>query len=247
MFQMFRAKAFAELFILVDKTKLDSLTCAVHIHRPWYHYNDVIMSAMASQITCVSIACSTAGSGADKRNHQSSMSLAFVRGIHRGPVNSPHTRPVTRKMFPYDDVILCVPYLWYVGMWPIELQNIKQIFHATVYICMLFIDHVALSYVICIFHYYQDSAGMWIVLSMHRWCPLVAISAGLKVLNVHVNGPIGISYSIIQSMHAIGVLHKGQYHSKHVCEKKWTVNTFRFCCFCIYASVLHPGNSNSII
>ena len=33
-------------------------------------------------------------------------SLAFVRGIHRWPVNSPHKWPVTRKMFPFDDVIM---------------------------------------------------------------------------------------------------------------------------------------------
>ena len=45
-------------------------------------------------------------SDADQRNHQSSASLAFVRGIHRGPVNSPHKGPVTRKMFPFDDVIM---------------------------------------------------------------------------------------------------------------------------------------------
>ena len=35
-----------------------------------------------------------------------SASLAFVRGIHRGPVNSPHKWPVTRKMPPFDDVIM---------------------------------------------------------------------------------------------------------------------------------------------
>ena len=35
----------------------------------------------------------------------------FVRGIHRGPVNSPHKWPVTRKMFPYDDVIITSVYL----------------------------------------------------------------------------------------------------------------------------------------
>ena len=44
--------------------------------------------------------------GADQRKHQSSASLAFVRGIHRWPVNSQHKGPVTRKMFPYDDVIM---------------------------------------------------------------------------------------------------------------------------------------------
>ena len=45
-------------------------------------------------------------SGADQRKHQSSASLAFVRGIHRWPVNSPHKGPVTRKMFPFDDIIM---------------------------------------------------------------------------------------------------------------------------------------------
>ena len=38
-------------------------------------------------------------SGADQRKHQCSVSLAFVWGIHRWPVNSPHKGPVTRKMF----------------------------------------------------------------------------------------------------------------------------------------------------
>ena len=45
-------------------------------------------------------------SGADQRKHQRSASLAFVRGIHRWPVSSPHKGPVTRKMFPFDDVIM---------------------------------------------------------------------------------------------------------------------------------------------
>ena len=65
------------------------------------HYSDVIMSVMASQITCVSIVCSTACSGADQRKHQSSASLAFVGGFHRWPTDSPHKGPATRKMFPY--------------------------------------------------------------------------------------------------------------------------------------------------
>ena len=69
------------------------------------HYNDVIMSAMASQISSIPIVCSTVGSGADQRKHQSSASLAFARGIHRSPVNSPHKGPVWRKMIPFDDVI----------------------------------------------------------------------------------------------------------------------------------------------
>ena len=71
-----------------------------------FHYNDVIMSTMASQITGVSNVCSTVGSGVDHRIHRSSASLVFVRGIHRWPVNSSHKRPETRKMFPFDDVII---------------------------------------------------------------------------------------------------------------------------------------------
>ena len=64
------------------------------------------MSAMVAQITSPTIVYSTVYSGADYRKHQISTSLAFVRGIHRWPVNSPHKGPVTRKMFPFDDVIM---------------------------------------------------------------------------------------------------------------------------------------------
>ena len=71
-----------------------------------YHYNDVIMGEIASPITSLTIVYSTVYSDADQRKHQSSESLASVRGIHRGPVNSPHKGPVTRKMFPFDDVIM---------------------------------------------------------------------------------------------------------------------------------------------
>ena len=75
-------------------------------HRYRFHYSDVIMSAIASPITGVSIVHWIVCSGADERRHQSSASLAFVWGIHRGPVNSPHKWPVTRKMFPFDNVIM---------------------------------------------------------------------------------------------------------------------------------------------
>ena len=74
-----------------------------------FHYNDVTMGTIASQITSLTIVHSTVYSVADQRKHQSSASLAFVRGIHRGPVNSPHKWPVTRKMLPFDDVIM----LWF--------------------------------------------------------------------------------------------------------------------------------------
>ena len=64
------------------------------------------MGAMASQITRLTIVYSTVYLGADQRKHQSSAWLAFVQGIHQWPVNSPHKWPVTRKMFPFDDVIM---------------------------------------------------------------------------------------------------------------------------------------------
>ena len=72
------------------------------------------MGTMASQITSLNIVYSIVYSGADQRKRQSSASLAFVRGIHRWPVNSLHKWPVMRKMFLLDDVILNVVYEWQV-------------------------------------------------------------------------------------------------------------------------------------
>ena len=63
------------------------------------------MGAIASQITSLTIVYSMAYLDADQRK-KSSASLAFVRGIQRGTVNSPHKWPATRKMFPFDDVIM---------------------------------------------------------------------------------------------------------------------------------------------
>ena len=70
------------------------------------HYDDVIMTMLASQITSLTVVYSIVYSDVNQRKHQSSASLAFVREIHRGPVNFPHKWPVTRKMFPFDDVIM---------------------------------------------------------------------------------------------------------------------------------------------
>ena len=70
------------------------------------HYDDVIMTMLASQITSLTVVYSIVYSDVNQRKHQSSASLAFVWGNHRGPVNFPHKWPVTRKMFPFDDVIM---------------------------------------------------------------------------------------------------------------------------------------------
>ena len=93
---------------------------------PEEHYDDVIMDAIASQITSLTIVYSNVYSGADQSKHQSSASLAFVWGIHRGPVNSPHKWPVTRKMFPFDDVIMndtqtgCAIRMWCTHWWSLN-------------------------------------------------------------------------------------------------------------------------------
>ena len=63
-------------------------------------YNDVIMSAMTSQIASLAVVYSSVYSDVDQRKYQSSVSLAFDRGNHRWPTNSPHKGTVTRKMFP---------------------------------------------------------------------------------------------------------------------------------------------------
>ena len=70
------------------------------------HYSDVIMGAIASQPASLTLVYSTVYSGADQRKYHSSVTPAFVPGIHRWPVNSPYKWPVTRKMFPFDDVIM---------------------------------------------------------------------------------------------------------------------------------------------
>ena len=78
------------------------------INRVPSHYCDTIMSTMVSRFTRLTVVYSIVYSDADQRKHQSSASLAFVWGIHRWPVTSPHKGPVTRKMFPFDDVIISI-------------------------------------------------------------------------------------------------------------------------------------------
>ena len=85
-------KAPGEIWNPLHKTVLSTLH--------WRH----VMSS--SQITRLTIVYSTVYPGADQRKHQSSASLAFVRGIHRWPVNYPHKGPVTQKMSPFHDVIM---------------------------------------------------------------------------------------------------------------------------------------------
>ena len=110
---------------LSDQNRPDASSIAQILVGVWHfmaclqHYSDVMMSATASHITNLAIVYSTVYPGANQRKHQNSASLAFVRGIHRWPVNSPHKGPVTRKMFPFDDVIMSAAYsfLKHVDSW----------------------------------------------------------------------------------------------------------------------------------
>ena len=99
---LFITACFFKLFII-----LSLYSTLVSWSYSWlFIYCDVIIGANASQITRLTIVYSTVYSGSDQRKHQSSASLAVVRGINRRPVNSPHKWPVTRKMFPFDDFII---------------------------------------------------------------------------------------------------------------------------------------------
>ena len=99
--QYFDSTSFKSRYITLCNTCFHEIASQVQ-----NHYDDVIMGAIASQITSLTTVYSTVYSGADQSKHQSCASLAFVWGIHRGPVNSPHKWQVTRKMFPFVDVIM---------------------------------------------------------------------------------------------------------------------------------------------
>ena len=109
------------------------------------------MGAVASQITSFTIVYSTVDSDADQRKHQSSASLAFVRGINRGPVNSPHKCPVTRKMVPFDDVIM----FWFLPLsfrWILGYIDFIFCDRAQSVICAVGKIHNGLEVVFCLIH-----------------------------------------------------------------------------------------------
>ena len=90
------------------------------------HYSDAIMGAIVSQITSLTIVYSTVYSDTDQRKHQSSTSLAFVREIHWGPINSSHKLSVTREMFPLVDVIMRIAHGLIFSMGSEFVKNILQ-------------------------------------------------------------------------------------------------------------------------
>ena len=110
-----------------------------------------------SQITSLTIVYSIVYSDADQRKHQSFASLAFVRGIHRGPVNSAHKGPVTRKMFPFDDVIM--KYAAGHGRPPCCLDCE----HKVIWIIFIIHDSEVTMFSLCIF-------GVFLLVCHDPWC-----------------------------------------------------------------------------
>ena len=84
------------------------------------------MGTIAPQITSLTIVYSTVYSDADQRKYQSSASLAFVRGIHRRPVNSPQRASNTENvsMSSWKDNISGQIMAWSVKQQAITLTNI---------------------------------------------------------------------------------------------------------------------------
>ena len=136
------ASSFVWMLIHIDVIK-SILFCLI-----WDTLCDAMMGTMASQITSLTSVYSTVYSGADQRKHQSSASLAFVWGIHRWPVNSPHKWPVTRKMFPFDDVIMVKDALVLTG------QRFKAVKHG-------FRDMASTNTIMVVYHYHAMANNKW--------------------------------------------------------------------------------------
>ena len=98
--------------------------------RSCFHYSD-------NEIISLTIVYLTIYSGADQRKHQSSASLSFVRRIHRWPVNSPYKGPVTRTIFPFDNVIMPIYFRLYDISKLISLSSVGHIYtHTHIHVYM---------------------------------------------------------------------------------------------------------------
>ena len=97
------ARVYAYMYVYAAAT---ASLLALVLEEITLHYGDIKMGVIASQITSLPIVYSIFYSDAAQIKHQSSAPLAFVWGIYRGPVNCQHKWPVTRKIFPFDDVIV---------------------------------------------------------------------------------------------------------------------------------------------
>ena len=139
------------------------------------HYNDIIMSAMAPPITSLTIVCSTVYS--DQKEHQSSTSMAFVRGIHRWPVNSSHKKAsnaenvsiwwrhhvlTPRRIFQCDITVVIV----YITQHPILAVALLDKFGSRIYsytdflyFCFVYTEYIKIDYMQDIIRIVTSSNG----------------------------------------------------------------------------------------
>ena len=177
---------------------------------------------IASQITSLTIVYSTVYSDADQRIHQSSASLAFVRGIHRGPVNSPHKWPVTRKMFPFDDVIMlcCGEATWGAG--DAQLWTIMRCVSSNQLIRRYMMTSSSENI-------FRVTGPLWGEFTGHRWIPLTkASNAELWCfLDLRLNKGMGKQpkYRWIETPSRLLWCHCNVYHL--ICVKGSSFSEFR--------------------
>ena len=146
-------------------------------------YNNVIMGSMASQITSLAVVYPAVYSGADQRRHQSSASLAFVRSIHRWLMNSPHKWRVTRKMFPFDDVIMFCshPCCRQVNYRYENVQMVRQMCYHDM--CKILYVRLQLSYIKTHFHKIRIAMGK----AFAKWAPAPNIYVNIEVPNAYLH------------------------------------------------------------
>ena len=122
--------------------------------------------------------------GDDQSKHQSSASLAFMRGIHRWPVNSPQKGTIMRKMFPFDDVIMqhhrccCLLFIIYMN----AVHNASSKFHA-----ILFVKDKNLTSTLCSFDVGIDNNCSDLQLSTNINKELKNIQIGLEINKLSLN------------------------------------------------------------
>ena len=119
----------------------------------WRHNG---LDGVSNHSTSLTIVYSAVYSGADQTKNPSSASPAFVQGFHRGPVYFPHKGPVTRKMFPFHDVIIFyLPYTYEITVFQLNSE-----YAIPFSVCVIWYKWIIDSLV-----FYKDRLRFWIVWS----------------------------------------------------------------------------------
>ena len=132
------------------------------------HYNDVMMTTVASPITSLAVVYSIVYSDADERKHQSSASLAFVRGIHRDRW-FPRTKGQWRgKCFHLMTSSWYMNFLWKTNVWatqsmwqfyPAGDSPTPTFFHGTT--DLFYLPWMQVSFIICHLRSRETDRSQW--------------------------------------------------------------------------------------